>query len=93
MPAVKKHLKEKKFPEKAMLLIDNAPTYPEEAVLKSGGIFVKFLPPNATSLIQPMDQGSIEALKRRYRKALLSELVREQDDSERKSIMDTLKKI
>lgn len=76
-----------------MLLIDSAPTHPEEAVLKSGGIFVKFLLHNATFLIQPIDQGSIEALKRRYRKALLSELVIEQDDSERESIMDTLKKI
>lgn len=93
VPSVKKYLKDKMLPEKAMLLIDNAPTHPEEAVLKSGGIFVKFLPPNATSLIQPMDQGSIEALKRRYRKALLSELVREQDGSEKESIMDTLKKI
>lgn len=73
-------------------MIDSAPTHPEEAVLKSGGIFVKFILHNATFLIQPMDQG-IKALKRRYRKALLSELMREQDDSERESIMDTLKKI
>lgn len=92
MPSVKNTWKKKKIPEKAMLLIDSAPTHPEEAVLKSGGIFVKFLLHNATFLIQPIDQGFIEALKRRYRKALLSELVIEQDESERESIMDTFKK-
>lgn len=93
MPSVKKHLKEKGLPEKAVLFLDNAPTHPAEDDLKSGNIFAKFLPPNATSLIQPMDQGPIEALKRRYRKALLSELVKDEEGNDKESIMDLLKKI
>ena len=34
-----------------------------------------FLPPNITALIQLMDQGVLESLKRRYRKSLLRKLL------------------
>lgn len=40
-----------------------------------------------------MDQGPIEALKRRYGKILLSELVKNQEGYEKDSIADTLKKL
>lgn len=69
------------------------PTQPGEEELKSDNNFCKLLPPNATALIQPMDQGPIEALKRMYRKALLSELVKDQEGNKNESIMDMLKKI
>uniref|UniRef100_A0A8C8SCB4 Uncharacterized protein n=1 Tax=Pelusios castaneus TaxID=367368 RepID=A0A8C8SCB4_9SAUR len=51
----------------------NTPSHPNENVLKTsdGQIFVAYLPPNVTSLKQPMDQGVLEAFKRRYRKSLL----------------------
>lgn len=65
VPSVKKHLNEKGLPAKAVLFIDNAPTHPQEDEVKSGNIFCKFLPPNATSITPSMDQGPIEALKRR----------------------------
>lgn len=76
-----------------MLFIDNAPTHPGEDELKSGNMFCKFLPSNATSIIQSMDQGPIEALKRRNGNILLSELVMNQEGYEKDSIMDTLKKL
>lgn len=75
VPAVIRHLKSKKLPAKAVLLLDNAPTHPAQDALKKGNIFAKFLPPNVTSLIQPMDQGVIECLKRRYRRKLLSSIL------------------
>ena len=34
-----------------------------------------FLLPNVTSLIQPMDQGVLESLKRRYCKSLLQDIL------------------
>lgn len=93
LPSVKKHLNEKGLPAKAVLFIDNAPTHPGEDELMSGNIFCKFLPPNATSIILSMDQGPIEALKRRYGKILLSKLVKNQEGYEKDSIADTLKEL
>lgn len=54
--------KVKKPSWKAVLLLDNAPSHPCEALLKSddGKIFVKYLQPSVTALIQPMDQGWIK---------------------------------
>lgn len=62
---------------KALLLLDNAPSHPGIATLvcKDSNITAMFLPPNTTSLFQPMDQGVLEALKRRYRKALLQKIL------------------
>ena len=53
LPAVKAHLKNKKLPQKAMLLLDNAALHPDENLLQTadGQIFVKYLPPNVTSLV------------------------------------------
>jgi hypothetical protein len=73
VPSVHEHLRSKNLPERAMLLLDNVPSYPNESVLKTrdGRIFVAYLPPDVTSLLQPMDQGILEAFMRRYWKALL----------------------
>ena len=38
-----------------------------------------FLPPNTTSIIQPMDQGILEAMKRQYKKCILRHLILEND--------------
>ncbi|XP_025425198.1 jerky protein homolog-like [Sipha flava] len=58
VPTTKTFLKQKKLPKKAVLFIDNAPCHPSESELRDGEIYVKFLPPNVTSLIQPMDQAA-----------------------------------
>lgn len=75
VPKVKRFLRENDLPEKAVLLIDNAGAHPSLSQLKSRGVVVKFLPPNTTSLIQPMDQGVIVSFKRFYRKNLLQEIL------------------
>lgn len=75
VPAVKKHLKSKNLPTRAVLLLDNAPSHPSECVLKKGNIKALFLPPHVTPLIQPMDQGVIEWLKRRYRRKYVGSLL------------------
>lgn len=74
-PKVRDFLASKGLPQKALLLMDNAPSHPTADVLKSGGITAMFFPANVTSLIQPMDQGVIETFKRGYRKLLLQTLV------------------
>ena len=61
---------------KAVLLLDNCSAHPDEDTLVSrdGKVTGKFLPPNVTSLIQPMDQCVMVSVKRRYRKLILKEL-------------------
>lgn len=59
--------------QKILLLLDNAPSHPSIKDFQevSDICTVMFLPPNVTSLIQPMDQGIIEQLKRVYKRNLL----------------------
>ena len=78
---IQARLKEMKQTPKALLLLDNCSAHPDESELISQDGLVKavFLPPNVTSLIQPMDQGVLEALKRRYRKFLLRDLLLSDD--------------
>jgi hypothetical protein len=77
---VRQHLKSLDLPQKAVSLLDNAPSRPNEDILKSegGNIFVKYLPPNMTALIQPMDQGVIQNMKTlcTKKKKTLKKLVR-----------------
>ncbi|XP_039632281.1 tigger transposable element-derived protein 1-like [Polypterus senegalus] len=73
-PAVKRYLLENNLPLKVMLLMDNAPAHPpglEDDLLEEFDfIKVKFLPPNTTPLLQPMDQQVISNFKKLYTKAL-----------------------
>lgn len=88
-PSVEKFCKEKR-----LLLLDNAPSHPSAATLQSpdGKIKSIFLPPNTTSIIQPMDQGVLEPCKRRYKRKLLGHIILE-NESEDKSVPDILKSI
>ncbi|XP_016070266.1 PREDICTED: tigger transposable element-derived protein 1-like [Miniopterus natalensis] len=73
-PSVKKYLREKQLPVRALLVMDKAPAHPPgleaELVEEYSFITVKFLPPNTTPLIQPMDQQVISNFKKLYTKAL-----------------------
>ena len=78
---------------KAVLVLDNCSAHPDETELisKDGKVIAKYLPPNVTSLVQPMDQGVLESLKRRYRRKILEELIFQ--DEEGTTIPDYLKSI
>lgn len=80
VPSVEKDLKQKNLPVRALLLLDNAPSHPSEEDLVKGDIKALFLPPNVTSLIQPMDQGVIEWLKRRYRRKYISSILEKSEE-------------
>lgn len=73
IPEVKKHQRTTGNSGNVLLLIDNAPSHPSNLSLEreNGKFKVVFLPPNITSVLQPMDQGVIESFKRYYRKELL----------------------
>ena len=78
---------------KAVLVLDNCSAHPDpsELVSKDGKILAKFLPANVTSLVQPMDQGVIETVKRNYKKKLLRGVIIADDQGE--SIIDFVKSV
>ncbi|GBM40230.1 hypothetical protein AVEN_183546-1 [Araneus ventricosus] len=65
-----------------ILLMDNAPAHSDVETLKAENFTYIFMPPNPTAILQPMEQGMIESMKRRCRKQLLSKLLFEEDDDE-----------
>ena len=70
---------------KIALLIDNCPAHPSVSDLTN--VQLVFLPPNTTSVLQPIDQGVIRSLKAHYRGRVVRRLCRALDK------MKTLPKI
>ncbi|XP_066947408.1 tigger transposable element-derived protein 1 isoform X3 [Macrobrachium rosenbergii] len=66
LPAVKKYLEEKGLEFKVLLVLDNAPSHPTNLGEIYPEVEVVYLPPNTTSLLQPMDQGVIASFKAYY---------------------------
>jgi hypothetical protein len=77
VPAVGKHLRALKLPEKVLLLVDNCAAHPlaETLVTCNGKISVSYLPKNTTSLIQPLDQEIIANFKKHYHRELVSNMI------------------
>lgn len=80
-PFVREKLAQLGLEPKAKLFLDNCSAHPEaeDLVTADGHITAHFFRPNITSLVQPMDQGVLESMKRHYRKCLLRDLVAKDD--------------
>jgi hypothetical protein len=78
---VELYLASKSLSFKVLLLIDNAPGHPENLMFDHPNFEIVFLPPNTSSLLQPLDQGVIAAFKpcyvRRTFTGLLNEMEKE----------------
>ncbi|GFV40879.1 tigger transposable element-derived protein 1 [Trichonephila clavipes] len=78
VPEVEAYMKEKSLDFKVLLIVDNAASHPQ---LEHPNLQLVFLPPNTTSLIQPLDQGIIATFKKYYIKTtykfILNELENE----------------
>ena len=59
---------------KILLIVDNCPAHPQIGGLKA--IEMCFLPPNTTSITQPMDQGDIRSLKAKYRSRMIQQIIK-----------------
>ncbi|XP_070611616.1 zinc finger protein 277 isoform X2 [Erythrolamprus reginae] len=81
IPQVKDYLAAKGLNFKVLLLMDNAGGH-DDLAHEHAGVQVEFLPPNTTSLIQPMDQGVICAFKALYTRNSLGSLVEAMDADE-----------
>ncbi|MEE6509355.1 hypothetical protein FKM82_025734 [Ascaphus truei] len=64
---------------KALLLLDNAPGHPVYLDDHHPNVMVVFMPPNTTSLIQPMDQGVIASFKAYYLRRTFAQAIRATD--------------
>ena len=82
IPAVSNYLKELGL-EGAVLTMDNAPSHTKFSNLRSSAdtkINCLFFPPNTTSILQPMDQGVLDTLKRHYRKKIMRNALLNEDN-------------
>jgi hypothetical protein len=63
--------------EPTLALLDNARVHKISEIVrgKLKNIRLEFLPPNSTAVVQPLDQGIISLIKRRYRSLVLSTLL------------------
>ncbi|KFD64458.1 hypothetical protein M514_23305 [Trichuris suis] len=80
VPQAKQYLLSLGMEFKVLLLLDNAGGH--HADVHSEGFQIQLLPPNTTSLIQPMDQGVIRAFKALYTKISLQRIVNAMDADE-----------
>nr|XP_032836090.1 tigger transposable element-derived protein 1-like [Petromyzon marinus] len=80
IPEVKRYLRGKGLDFKVLLLVDKAGGHADD--LSYDGVQIEFLPPNTTSLIQPLDQGIILAFKALYTRNTLQHLVEAMDSDQ-----------
>ena len=92
IPKFTAYLQVKGLSPKALLLLDNALSHPDSSLLQfsDGNIKCIYLPPNTTSLCQPMDQGVFENLKRRYKRLLLENLILSMENTPPESFLKQL---
>ncbi|KAM7300464.1 tigger transposable element-derived protein 6 [Ixodes scapularis] len=77
---------------KALLFIDNCPAHPKELSFLRN-VRVEYLPPNATSHLQPLDAGIIKNVKHFYRKWIVRRslaMVERGDAPTKLSILDVM---
>jgi DDE superfamily endonuclease len=75
-PVVECYCKNNNLDFKILLLIDNAPGHSISISDFHENVKVLFLPPNTTSLLQPMDQGIISTFKAYYLRRTFSQAVK-----------------
>lgn len=75
---------ENNLPHKAILLVDNRSAHGKSTnsiQTADGNFIVLYLPPNITSLVQPMDQNPLKLPKMKYRSKLLQRVVAEEESN------------
>lgn len=69
------YCKQEGIPFKILLVLDNASSHPHSLTDISQNIKLVFLPPNTTSLLQPLGQGVIQTFKSYYLQSTLADAV------------------
>jgi len=81
IPEVKVYLEKEGLPLKFSLIIDNAPGLLQSISIEDENVQVTFLPPNTTSLLQPLDQDIISCVKASYARQVF-EMIRAAVDAD-----------
>ncbi|KAL7297063.1 hypothetical protein TKK_0009489 [Trichogramma kaykai] len=77
IPEVKIYLAKENLSFKVLLLLDNCKSHGDTVLLAHPNVEILFLPPNTTSLIQPMDQCVIATFKSYYLGKVLKKMLRQ----------------
>lgn len=75
IPEVREKLTQENLAFKVLLLMDNSPSHPTTLQTLHPDVEVMFLPPNTTSLIQPMDQTVIATFKAYYLRRVMRRML------------------
>lgn len=82
--------KMRKEKRKILIFVDNCRAHSK---VNLQNIKIQFLPPNATSVLQPMDQGVIKAFKQHFRKRLVKWMLLRVDNGEKLKKVNLLEAI
>jgi hypothetical protein len=77
---------------KILLFVDHCPAHPKD-VRNFKNVQVEFFPANTTSVLQPMDQGVIKALKQKFHRSFVLRLLQRlnsNEDSYKVSLLDAV---
>lgn len=77
VPEAREHCTKAGLPKdcKILLLLDNCPGHPPADQMMKDNVFVTYMPPNCTSLIQPQDKGILRSMKRKYRRIFMRKML------------------
>ncbi|KAK4303744.1 hypothetical protein Pmani_024265 [Petrolisthes manimaculis] len=79
IPAIENVNKKHNMANRAMVITDNASSHSKHLCTVSDDVKLCFLPPNVTSLIQPLDQGVIALFKRYYLRFTMQQMANAMD--------------
>ncbi|KAK4309429.1 hypothetical protein Pmani_018926 [Petrolisthes manimaculis] len=82
IPEVEKYCRAKSLPFNVLLVLDNAPGHPPYLDDVHPNVKVVYMPPNTSSIIQPMNQGVIATFKKYYLRRIFSQALKATDNSE-----------
>lgn len=88
VPEVKLYLEERGLPFRVLLLLGKGPGHPPSLSFANKNVKVRFLPPNAVSLLQPLDQGVFNCIKATYTRLTLGSVYAALEANPDCSIMD-----
>lgn len=88
VPEVERYCAAKNIPFKILLILDNAPGHPAYLDDFNPNVKVAYLPPNTTSLLQPMDQGVIASFKAYYLRRTFSKAIKATEGPDGKTLKE-----